>query len=161
MGTPGERPAPVPPAELTGAVVGRFRVGARLGTGGMGEVYAAEDTTLKRTVALKRVSPARRGDAQSLERILREAERASALNHPCVASIYDVFQHGEDVFLVMEYVHGVSLRARMTARIPVHEVIPIAIQCAQALAAAHEKGIVHRDIRPENIMLTANGQVKL
>src|SRR5206468_1680689 len=118
MESTGSHAAPASAADLTGAVVGRFRVLRKLGAGGMGEVYAAEDATLKRTVALKRVIPSVTAQAGGVAHMLQEAERASALNHPAVASIYDVFEHGGDVFLVMEYVEGVSLRQRLEQRPP-------------------------------------------
>ncbi len=147
--------------DLTGTTVGRFRVEALLGAGGMGEVYRAVDTKLKRTVALKRVGPQFRSDPERIHRMFKEAERASALNHPCVASVYDILEQNTDVFLVMEYVEGISLRQRMREGISPQELTAIAIQCADALQAAHEKGIVHGDVKPENIMLTPGGGVKL
>src|SRR6266404_2326399 len=104
MGSSGTSAGRVPAPDLTGAVVGRFRVLRKLGVGGMGEVYAAEDAVLKRTVALKRIIPSFTAQAGGVAHMLQEAERASALNHPAVASIYDVFEHAGDVFLVMEYV---------------------------------------------------------
>jgi serine/threonine-protein kinase len=127
----------------------------------MGEVYRAEDTKLKRTVALKRVAPQFRSDSEHIQRIFKEAERASALNHPSVASVYDILESKPDVFLVMEYVEGKPLRERLRAGVPPAELISITMQCAQALQAAHEKGIVHGDVKPENIMLTPSGRVKL
>src|SRR5512140_57544 len=126
-------PAQPPQASLTGTVVGRFRVGARLGSGGMGEVYVAEDTTLKRQVALKRVSPALRDDPAHVTRMFKEAQRASSLAHPCVASIFDVLQEGGEILLVMEYVEGVSLRERLKQKPPPDEILRIVEQCAGAL----------------------------
>ncbi len=161
MGSSGSHAGPASAADLTGAVVGRFRVLRKLGAGGMGEVYAAQDATLKRTVALKRVIPSFTAQAGGVANMLQEAERASALNHPAVASIYDVFEHGGDVFLVMEYVEGVSLRQRLEQHPPRAEMVHAIAQCADALAAAHAKGIVHGDVKPENIMLGAGGRVKL
>lgn len=158
MATPEVQP---PQASLTGRVVGRFRVGARLGSGGMGEVYVAEDTTLKRKVALKRVAPALREDPAHLTRMFKEAQRASALAHPCVASIFDVLHEGGEIFLVMEYVDGISLRERLKHKPPMEEVLRIMEQCAGALRAAHEKNIIHGDVKPENIMITAGCHAKL
>ncbi len=147
--------------DLTGTSVGRFAIRTRLGGGGMGEVYLAEDTALKRPVALKRLAPRLRTDAQFRHRFLREAERASALSHQNIAGIHDVLDEHGEMFLVMEYVEGETLRKRMRGGMPVREFLPIALQCAEALAAAHEAGVVHCDIKPENIMLRPSGQVKI
>jgi tetratricopeptide (TPR) repeat protein/tRNA A-37 threonylcarbamoyl transferase component Bud32 len=147
--------------DLTGRTVGRFSVQSRLGAGGMGEVYRAEDTKLKRRVALKRLAPKLRGDAQYRQRFWKEAERASALNHQNIAGIYDVLEENGEIFLVMEYVEGTTLRERLRKPLPPEEFLEIALQCADALLAAHEKGIVHRDIKPQNIMLTPAKQVKI
>jgi eukaryotic-like serine/threonine-protein kinase len=125
----------------------------------MGEVYLAEDTGLKRQVALKRVSPRLCSDAASRQRLWKEAERVSRLNDPHVAAVYDVFEDRGEVFLIMEYVEGETLR-RLSRPLSISEFLPIATQCAEALAAAHRVGLVHRDIKPENIMLTPSGQVK-
>ena len=147
--------------DLAGRVVGRFAVRARLGTGGMGEVYLAEDTKLKRRVALKRVPPKLRSDEQYRQRLLKEAERASALDHEHIAAVYDVLEADGDTFLVMEYVEGITLRERIRKPFSVDECLSVAAQCAEALAAAHEKGVVHHDVKPENIMLTPRGRVKI
>jgi tetratricopeptide (TPR) repeat protein/TolB-like protein/predicted Ser/Thr protein kinase len=147
--------------DLTGTRIGRFEIRARIGAGGMGEVYRAEDTKLKREVALKRLARHLRGDERYHRNFLREAEQASALNCPYIASIYDVFEQDGELFLVMEYVEGVNLRARLGRSITLSEFLELAIQCAEALVAAHEKGIVHRDIKPENIMVTPAGRVKV
>jgi serine/threonine protein kinase/Flp pilus assembly protein TadD len=147
--------------DLSGVILGRFHVQNRLGAGGMGEVYRAEDTMLRRVVAIKRMSSAQGATGGEVSRLLREGQRASALNHPNIASIYDVFEDHGEVMLVMEYVEGVTLRDRLAAPISKEEFIGIAVECANALAAAHEKGILHSDIKPENIMLTPNGHVKL
>jgi eukaryotic-like serine/threonine-protein kinase len=149
-------------SDLTGTTVGRFVIRTRLDSGhGMGEVYCAEDMKLKRPVALKRVSPKLRADAHYRQRFLKEAERASCLSDPHIASVYDVLEEKNETFLVMEYVEGTTLRPRLQRPFALEEFLPVAIQCAQALRAAHEKGIIHRDIKPENIMLTAGGQVKI
>ena len=150
-----------PQQDLTGSTVGRFAVRARLGAGGMGEVYQAEDTTLKRIVALKRIAPQFGADEYYRRRFLKEAERASALTNQHIAGIYDVLEQEGEIFLVMEYVEGETLRQRLKKPLPAEEFLPLAIQCAEALAAAHEKGIVHRDIKPDNIMVTSSGQLKI
>jgi len=149
--------------DLTGVRVGRFAIRALLGTGGMGEVYCADDTRLKRPVALKRVSRKLGADPSARQRILKEAERASALNSPHIAAVYDVLEENGEVFLVMEYVEGASLRQRLqrAGRFPISQFLDLAQQCAEALVAAQKKGIVHRDIKPENILITPTGQAKI
>src|SRR5438105_6732553 len=146
---------------LSGALVGRFRIGERLGKGGMGEVYLAQDTKLKRLVALKRLAPQLRADSGYRRRFLEEAERASRFSDAHVAALYDVLEERGEIFLVMEYVEGENLRQRLRRPISLQEFFDIATQCVEALAAAHARGIVHCDIKPENIMLTAAGQVKI
>jgi eukaryotic-like serine/threonine-protein kinase len=152
-----------PPAQfdLTGKTVGRFLIEARLGAGGMGEVYRAVDSQLKRTVAIKRMSWRAGLTPEDHALFLKEAQRASALQHPNIASIYDVFQQNGEVMLVMEYVEGSTLRQAIGKPMPLEQFFDLAIQCSSALVAAHEKGILHGDIKPENIMLYASGQVKL
>ena len=153
-------PAPTSSSDLTGKTVGRFLIRERLGGGGMGEVYLADDTGLKRQVALKRISPALRADAESRQRLWKEAEWASRLNDPHIAAVYDVIDDGGEVFVVMEYVEGETLRHRIGRPLSITEFLSIATQCAAALTAAHKAGLLHRDIKPENIMLTRDGQVK-
>ena len=147
--------------DLTGTTVGRLRVVARLGAGGMGEVWRAEDPKLQRTVAVKRVSMRGTGDRAEAARLLREGQRLSALNHPNIASVYDVLEQDDEIFLVMEYVEGQTLRVRLSQPINLNQFFDIAIQCADALTAAHERGILHSDVKPENVMITESGQVKL
>ena len=147
--------------DLTGTMVGRFVIRSRLGVGGMGEVYRADDTRLKRAVALKRIAPRLRADEHYRQRFLKEAEHASLLSDQRIAGIYDVLEESDETFLVMEYVEGVTLRERLTGPFSLTDFLPIAIQCDEALVAAHDKGVVHRDIKPENIMLTPRGQVKI
>jgi eukaryotic-like serine/threonine-protein kinase len=152
-----------PPAQfdLTGKTVGRFVIEARLGAGGMGEVYRAVDSRLKRTVAIKRMTWRAGLTPEDHALFLREGQRASALQHPNIASIYDVFEENGEVLLVMEYIEGSPLRSHIGRPMALDAFFDIAIQCAQALTAAHEKGILHGDVKPENIMLGAAGQVKL
>ncbi len=152
---------PSPAEDLTGTRVDRYEIRSRLGAGGMGEVYLAEDTKLKRAVALKRLAAPLRSNPRSHMRFLREAQRASALNHPHIAAVYDVREEKGETFLVLEYVEGITLRQRLREPIGVEEALRIATQCAEALGAAHEKGIAHHDIKPENIMLTPSGAVKV
>jgi eukaryotic-like serine/threonine-protein kinase len=146
---------------LAGTTVGRFAISKRLGAGGMGQVYGAEDTTLKRFVAIKRMAPQANSTAADRKRLLKEAQRASALNHPNVGGIYDVLEHGGELWLVMEYVEGETLRDRLSRPISTDEFFAIATQCCEGLQAAHEKGIIHGDIKPENIMLTPGNRVKI
>jgi serine/threonine protein kinase/Flp pilus assembly protein TadD len=162
MASPDPAPATPPQSsDLTGKMIGRFAVRERLGAGGMGEVYRADDTRLKRAVALKRVAPELRNNPRYTERLLHEAELASGLNNPNVAAIYDTFEEGGEIFLVMEFVEGENLRQRLGRPLPLGEFLGIAVQCAGAVDAAQRKGIVHGDIKPENIMLTPEGQVKI
>ncbi|HEY1271686.1 MAG TPA: protein kinase, partial [Terriglobales bacterium] len=146
---------------LTGSSVGRYRIGERLGKGAMGEVYRAEDPRLKRSVAIKRLSPLLRSDPTYRHRFQEEAERASAFGDAHVASVYDVVEENSEIYLVMEFVEGQTLRLRLREPMSLEQFLGIAVQCAEALAAAHEHGIVHCDIKPENIMLTTAGQVKI
>jgi serine/threonine-protein kinase len=146
---------------LTGKVVGRFAIQKPLGVGGMGQVYLAEDTILQRVVAIKRMAPGLQENDRDRKRLLKEAQRASALNHPNIASIYDVIEDHDELLLVMEYVEGTTLRAATHRRPDVPAFLNIAIQCADGLAAAHQKDIVHGDIKPENLMLTPAGRVKI
>jgi serine/threonine protein kinase/tetratricopeptide (TPR) repeat protein len=155
--------APADPAAdaLVGTTVGRFAISRRLGAGGMGQVYCAEDTTLKRTVAIKRMAPQANSSAADRKRLMKEAQRASALNNPNLGAIYDVVEHAAELWLVMEYVEGETLRRRLKQPISLEEFFVIAAQCCEGLQAAHEKGIIHGDIKPENIMLTPGNRVKI
>lgn len=151
---------PISAGNLTGMLVGRFVVGHRLGAGGMGQVYLAEDPTLKRMVAIKRAVHSQ-SEPTDQKRFLKEAQRASALNHPNVGGVYDVVEHAGELWLVMEYVEGETLRRRMKRPISQDEFFTIALQCCDGLNAAHEKGIVHGDIKPENIMIGPGSRVKI
>lgn len=140
---------------------GRFVITGQIGRGGMGEVFRAEDTKLKRLVALKRLPTDVRRDPTYRARLMEEAERASALNCPNIAGLYDVVEDGDELCLVMEYVEGSNLRQRLHQPMPLLTFVEVALQCTEALIAAHDRGIVHRDIKPENIMLTPSGRVKV
>ncbi len=162
MGTARKAPIPFPlPEDLTGAQVGRFVIRSKLGAGGMGEVYYAEDTKLRRPVALKRVARRLGRDPEARQRILREAQRASALCSEYIAGIHDVIDENGELFVVMEYVEGQTLRQRLQRPITLDQFFQIATQCTEALARAHEEAIVHCDIKPENIILTPQGHVKI
>jgi tetratricopeptide (TPR) repeat protein/tRNA A-37 threonylcarbamoyl transferase component Bud32 len=156
--------SPLPRASaLTGTVAGRFVILKLLGAGGMGQVYQAEDTRLKRVVAIKRMAPRLQQDERDRRRFLREAQQASALNHPNIAGIYDVIEEQGEIFLIMEYVEGTPLRAVMQTKkgFGADDFFNLATQSLEGLNAAHEKGILHGDIKPENIMLTPQGRVKV
>src|SRR5260370_4175186 len=127
----------------------------------MGQVYGAEDTTLKRSVAIKRMSPGAQSTDADRKRLLKEAQRASAMNHPNIGAIYEVVEHAGELWVVMEYSEGETLRRRLKQPISIEEFFAIAAQCCEGLQAAHEKGIIHGDIKPENIMLTPSGRVKI
>jgi tetratricopeptide (TPR) repeat protein/predicted Ser/Thr protein kinase len=160
--TPPAATPPDPAADaLAGTTVGRFAISRRLGAGGMGQVYIAEDTTLKRSVAIKRMVPHAQSTDVDRKRLLKEAQRASALNHPNLGAIYDVVEHAGELWLVMEYIEGETLRRRLQQPISREEFFAIATQCCEGLQAAHEKSIIHGDIKPENIMLTPGNRVKI
>ena len=150
-------------AVLSGTVAGRFLISKLLGAGGMGQVYQAQDTKLKRVVAIKRMAPRLQQNEQDRRRFLREAQQASALNHPNIASIYDVIEEQGEIFLIMEYVEGTPLRSELQVHKDrsMDEFFKVAAQGLEGLNAAHEKGILHGDIKPENIMLTPEGRVKV
>jgi serine/threonine-protein kinase len=143
--------------------ISHYQITEKLGAGGMGEVYLARDTTLGRTVALKVLPAELASDSQGMQRFKQEARVAAALNHPNVASIYEISEDNGVHFIAMEFVDGITLRQQMkNTRLRTIEVIDIAIQIADALSAAHEAGIVHRDIKPENIMVRKrDGYVKV
>ena len=145
-----------------GRRVGHYEIKGLLGEGGMGEVYLAEDVRLGRPVALK-LLPARFAvDADRVRRFEREARAASALNHPNIVTIHEIGRTGSRHFIATEFVEGETLRKRMEGgRLSVGEVLDVAVQIASALAAAHEAGIVHRDVKPENVMLRRDGFVKV
>src|SRR5215510_12461509 len=146
----------------TGARIDHYELLSLIGQGGMGEVWKARDTKLGRMVAIKFVRPNWAADSRVLERLRVEARAASALNHPNICTIYDFREHEGRPLIVMEFMNGQTLRARMNnspLRIP--EVVEIGIQMADALAAAHSRGIIHRDIKPENVFLTEDGFVKV
>src|ERR1700722_15561771 len=146
---------------LAGTTIGRFAISRRLGAGGMGQVYGAEDTTLRRQVAIKRMAPDPSSTEADRKRLLKEAQRASALNHPNIGGVYDVFESSGELWLVMEYIEGQTLRHRLQQPISREEFFSIAIQCCEGLQAAHEKGIIHGDIKPENIMIAPGNRVKI
>src|SRR3954451_18408455 len=146
----------------TGTSLGRYEIRSHLGAGGMGEVYLAWDTMLDREVALKILPPEIAADQQRMQRFVQEAKTASALNHPNILTIFEIGQTDGSYFIATEYIDGVTLRQHMAShRLKLAEALDISAQIAAALSAAHAAGIVHRDIKPETIMLMLDCYVKL
>src|SRR6266446_10069600 len=147
---------------LPNITLSHYRIVSKLGAGGMGEVYLAEDTRLGRKVALKLLAEELTQNRDRLSRFDQEAYAASALNHPNIITIYEMGDEGGRHFIATEFVDGVTLRKHLS-RTPMDfsEVLNIAIQMAAALEEAHAAGIIHRDIKPENIMIRRNGHVKV
>jgi serine/threonine protein kinase len=145
-----------------GAHLGPYEIQSALGAGGMGEVYRARDTRLKRDVALKLLTASFATDPDRLARFQREAEVLASLNHPHIAAIHGLEESDGTRALVMELVEGETLADRIArGPIPVDEALPIAKQIAEALEAAHEQGIIHRDLKPANIKVRPDGTVKM
>jgi serine/threonine protein kinase len=147
---------------MLGAIISHYRVTGKLGTGGMGVVYEAEDTRLPRKVALKFLPDEVADDADAARRFRREAETIALLSHPHICTIYDIGDHQGRAFIAMECIAGVNLKTYIARHAPTTaDVVDLALQIADALGAAHGKGIVHRDIKPGNIIVTDDKRAKV
>ncbi|HXI90959.1 MAG TPA: serine/threonine-protein kinase, partial [Blastocatellia bacterium] len=147
---------------MEGRTISHYSILRKLGAGGMGEVYLAQDTTLSRKVAIKFLSENSVAGEQSRKRLVREAKAAAALDHPHICAVHEVGEEAGYSFIVMQYVEGETLASRIRRQpIELREALNIGVQIADALAEAHSHRIIHRDVKPQNVMLTSSGQVKV
>ena len=147
---------------MLGQTILQYQILEKLGAGGMGDIYKAQDTRLSRTVAIKVLSAGNSGDPEHRRRFIQEAQAASSLNHPNIITIHDIVSHDGQEFMVMEFVSGKPLTELITpSGLPVADILKYSVQIADALQAAHTAGIIHRDLKPANIMVTDSGLVKI
>jgi len=147
---------------MLGQTISHYKILEKLGEGGMGEVYLAEDTSLGRKVALKFLSSDKASDPESRQRFVHEARAQAMLSHPNIATFYEVGEQGEKVFIAMEYIEGQPLSRLVSGeKLSLSEILDLAIQVGEGLSAAHEKGVVHRDIKPENVLVTSKHHAKI
>jgi len=147
---------------MIGKIISHYKILYKIGEGGMGIVYKAEDTRLKRTVALKFLPQEFTRDKDAKERFIQEAQAAGALDHPNICTVYEINEVNDQTFIVMAYIEGQNLKDRFkSGLLEIEDALGIAIQVAEGLQEAHEKGIIHRDIKPANIVLTEKGQAKI
>ena len=145
-----------------GTVLGHYKITSQIGEGGMGQVFRAEDSKLKRDVAIKVLPPQLAGDAERMARLEREAQMLAQLEHPNIAAIYGLEDLDGTRCLVMQLVEGQNLHERLDeGPLPVLDALLISVQIARALESAHEKGVIHRDLKPANVMVSEDGTVKL
>ena len=147
---------------MIGQTISHYRIAEKLGEGGMGVVYKAEDTRLKRTVALKFLSAQALGNEEEKSRFLREAQAAALLDHPNIAAVHDIEDANGQTFIAMAFVDGPTLTEKIEDRpLKLNEALDLAIQICEGLKEAHDEGVTHRDIKPANVMLTRKGRVKI
>ncbi len=147
---------------MTGQTISHYKILEKLGQGGMGEVWKAEDTQLRRTVALKFLSSETVGDEEIKARLIREAQASASLDHPNICQVFGIHEEQGKTFIAMAHIEGPSLADKIKERpLPLEEALDLAIQIAEGLQEAHEQGVVHRDVKPSDVMLDRRGRVKI